>query len=275
MQTYDASMSGASAQITLPDAVVLITGGSRGIGAGIARAFLEAGARVVVCGRRTPEPDALPEHEGRRAQFIACDVRKPELVSALFEQVVRDYGRLDVLVNNAGGTPPADFADSSAQLVERIIQLNLTAPLICSQAAYRVMKDQPQGGSIINIGSVAAVRPAPTTVAYGAAKAGLVNATESLAMEWGPRVRVNAIIAGFVATENADEHYGGPEGVERIGRMFPMGRLAEPADIAHACLYLASPLASYVSGAKLAVHGGGEWPVFLYLAKQSQGSGAP
>jgi NAD(P)-dependent dehydrogenase (short-subunit alcohol dehydrogenase family) len=247
MQTYDASMSGASAQITLPDAVVLITGGSRGIGAGIARAFLEAGARVVVCGRRTPEPDALPEHEGRRAQFIACDVRKPELVSALFEQVVRDYGRLDVLVNNAGGTPPADFADSSAQLVERIIQL----------------------------GSVAAVRPAPTTVAYGAAKAGLVNATESLAMEWGPRVRVNAIIAGFVATENADEHYGGPEGVERIGRMFPMGRLAEPADIAHACLYLASPLASYVSGAKLAVHGGGEWPVFLYLAKQSQGSGAP
>jgi NAD(P)-dependent dehydrogenase (short-subunit alcohol dehydrogenase family) len=274
MDTYDASMSEPMAQITLPGAVVLVTGGSRGIGAGIARAFLAAGARVIVCGRKTPDADTLPQHDGRTAQFIACDVRKPELVQSLVDQIVREHGRLDVLINNAGGTPPSDLADSSPQLIERVIQLNLIAPLYCAQAANRVMQQQSEGGSIINIGSVAGVRPAPSTAVYGAAKAGLLNATESLAMEWGPRVRVNAIILGFVATENSHEHYGGPEGIARISQMFPLRRLAEPADVAAACLYLSSPLARYVSGAQLAVHGGGEWPVFLYLAKSAREGGA-
>jgi len=105
-------------------------------------------------------------------------------------------------------------------------------------------------------------------VAYGAAKAGLLHATQSLAMEWGPKVRVNGIITGFVATENAAQHYGGEAGIARMGAMFPLKRLAEPKDVADACLYLASPLAAYVSGALLAVHGGGEWPLFLHLAKQ-------
>jgi len=269
------AMSEPVAQITLPGAVVLVTGGSRGIGAGIARAFLAAGARVIVCGRKPPDAGALPAHDGRAAQFIACDVRKPELVQALIDQVVREHGRLDVLVNNAGGTPSADLADSSPQLIERVIQLNLLAPLYCSQAANRVMQLQEEGGSIINIGSVAGLRPAPASVAYGAAKAGLLSATESLAMEWGPRVRVNAVVLGFVATENANEHYGGPEGIARISRMFPLKRLAEPEDAAAACLFLASPLARYVSGAQLAVHGGGEWPVFLYLAKSAREGQSP
>jgi NAD(P)-dependent dehydrogenase (short-subunit alcohol dehydrogenase family) len=228
MDTYDASMSEPVAQITLPGAVVLVTGGSRGIGAGIARAFLAAGARVVVCGRTPPEAGTLPKHDGRAAQFIACDVRKPELVQALIDQVVREHGRLDVLVNNAGGTPSADLADSSPQLIERVIQLNLLAPLYCSQAANRVMQLQEEGGSIINIGSVAGLRPAPASVVYGAAKAGLLSATESLAMEWGPRVRVNAVVLGFVATENANEHYGGPEGIAPNRSHVPARRLAGP-----------------------------------------------
>jgi NAD(P)-dependent dehydrogenase (short-subunit alcohol dehydrogenase family) len=274
METYDASMSEATARISLPGTVVIVTGGSRGIGAGIARAFLEAGATVVVCGRKAPAAEALPAHAGRSAHFIACDVRKPEAVQALVDEVVRLHGRLDVLVNNAGGTPPGDLADASPHIIDRIIALNLTAPLICAQVANRVMQGQAEGGSIINIGSVAGVRPAPSTAAYGAAKAGLLSATESLAMEWGPKVRVNAIVVGFVATENSHEHYGGPAGIERISRMFPLRRLAEPADVASACLYLASPLAHYVSGAQLAVHGGGEWPVFLYLARSSTGDGS-
>jgi NAD(P)-dependent dehydrogenase (short-subunit alcohol dehydrogenase family) len=265
-------MTGSAAEVKLPGAVVLVTGGTRGIGAGVARAFLGAEARVIVCGRTAPAPEQLPEHGGRRAQFIACDVRHPEAVESLVNQIVTEYGRFDVLVNNAGGSPAANLADSSPRLIERLIQLNLVAPLLCAQAANRVMQGQAEGGCIINIGSVAGVRPAPFTTVYGAAKAGLLHATQSLAMEWGPKVRINAIIAGFVATENADEHYGGPAGIERIGQMFPLKRLAEPADIAAACLYLASPLAQYVSGAQLAVHGGGEWPVFLYLAK-SQSSG--
>jgi NAD(P)-dependent dehydrogenase (short-subunit alcohol dehydrogenase family) len=129
------------------------------------------------------------------------------------------------------------------------------------------MQAQPEGGCIINIGSVAGLRGSPNTVAYGAAKAGLLQATQSLAMEWGPKVRVNAIVSGFVATDDAEAHYGGAAGIARIGAEFPLGRLAEPADIAGACLYLASPLASYVSGAQLAVHGGGERPLFLHLLK--------
>jgi len=254
-----------SAEIRLPGAVVLVTGGSRGIGAGIAAAFLAAGAEVIVCGRNAPAQ--LPEAQGRRAEFRACDVRDAEAVSALFAAVRAQHARLDVLVNNAGGGPPGALAQAPARLIERIIQLNLTAPLLCARAANEIMQAQAEGGCIINIGSVAGERAAPATVAYGAAKAGLLHATQSLAMEWGPRVRVNGIIAGFVATENAAEHYGGAAGVARLAAMFPLKRLAAAADIANACLYLASPLAAYVSGALLAVHGGGEPPLFLHLAR--------
>ncbi len=257
-----------SAEIRLPGAVVLVTGGSRGIGAGIARAFLRAGAEVVVCARNAPAD--LPGADGRTAQFIACDVRSAESVSALYAQVKERCGRLDVLINNAGGGPPGPMAEAPARLIERIIQLNLTAPLLCAQGAFQLMQSHPQGGSIVNIGSVAGERPSPVTVAYGAAKAGLLHATQSLAMEWGPKVRVNGIITGFVATENAAEHYGGEAGIARMGSMFPLKRLAEPQDIADACLYLSSPLAAYVSGALLAVHGGGEWPLFLHLAKHER-----
>jgi NAD(P)-dependent dehydrogenase (short-subunit alcohol dehydrogenase family) len=245
-----------TAEIRLPGAVVLVTGGSRGIGAGIARAFLAAGAQVVVCGRSAPADTELPSDGARRAQFIACDVRDADAVARLFAEVVQRLGRLDVLVNNA-----------APRLIERIILLNLTAPLWCAQAANRIMQQQGEGGCIINIGSVAGERPSPGAAAYGAAKAGLLHATTSLAMEFGPRVRVNGLITGFVATANAAEHYGGAAGVARISAAFPLKRLAEPADIAAACLYLASPLAAYVSGALLAVHGGGERPLFLHLAK--------
>lgn len=259
-----------TAEILLPGAVVLVTGGSRGIGAGIARAFLDSGAVVVVCGRSTPSEAELPASRGRRAEFVRCDVRDADAVSGLFAEIDARHGRLDVLVNNAGGGPPGDVANMSARLLERLIQLNLYAPLLCAQAAHRLMRSQAEGGCIINICSVAGERPSPGTVAYGAAKAGLLHATRSLAMEWGPNVRVNGIVAGFVATENASEHYGGAEGIARIGASFPLGRLAEPADIAGACLYLASPLAAYVSGALLAVHGGGERPLFLHLAANRQ-----
>jgi NAD(P)-dependent dehydrogenase (short-subunit alcohol dehydrogenase family) len=256
-----------TAEIRLPGAVVLVTGGARGIGAGIARAFLRAGAEVVICGRTTPAE--LPAADGRSALFLTADVRDAEAVTRLYAQIAARYGRLDVLVNNAGGGPPGPLASAPARLIERIIQLNLTAPLVCAQGANQLMQAQEEGGCIINIGSVAGDRPSPQTVAYGAAKAGLLHATGSLAMEWGPKVRVNGIIAGFVATENASEHYGGAAGIARIGAMFPLKRLAEPADVADACLYLASPLAAYVSGALLAVHGGGEWPLFLHLAKST------
>ena len=245
---------------------VIVTGGTRGIGRGIAEAFLAAGADVLVCGRN--EPEQLPEAGGRRAAFAAADVRDAAQAATVTQAAVDAFGRLDVLVNNAGGAPNADAATVSPRFVERIVALNLLAPFYVSQPANAVMQQQDGGGSIINIGSVSAHQAAPLSAAYSAAKAGLVQLTRSLALEWAPKVRVNHITAGLVMTENAAEHYG-RDGGASVARAIPMGRMAEPADVASACLFLASPLASYVTGADLAVHGGGEFPARFLAARDA------
>jgi NAD(P)-dependent dehydrogenase (short-subunit alcohol dehydrogenase family) len=244
---------------------VLVTGGTQGSGRAIAERFLAHGADVIVCGRNLPA--VSPAAAGRSASFEACDVRDPAAVGRLVAAVIARFGRIDVLVNNAGGSPEAEAATHSTAFFDKILALNLSAAFYCSQAANARMQTQADGGSIINIASVSGTRPSPGTAAYGAAKAGLLNLTQSLAMEWGPKVRVNAVIAGLVATGNAEAHYGGPAGLARVAASLPARRMGEPSDIADACLYLASPLAAYVSGAALAVHGGGERPSFLDLAQ--------
>ncbi|MBT8766000.1 SDR family oxidoreductase [Metapseudomonas boanensis] len=244
--------------------VVLVTGGGKGVGRGISLRFLQQGAEVVICGRLAPE--SLPEHGGRSAYFVPCDVRDVDQLQALVEGIKARFGRLDVLVNNAGGAPHADAATASPRFSESIVRLNLLAPLNLCQLANRVMQEQPEGGAIINICSVSAIRPSPGTAAYGAAKAGLLNLTRSLAVEWAPRVRVNAVTAGLILTEQAELHYGDAEGVARVAASIPLERMANPGDIGDACLYLASPMASYVSGVDICVHGGGEKPAFLEAA---------
>ena len=241
--------------------VVVVTGGSRGIGRGIAQAFLARGAEVVVCGRK--EPADLPAAGGRSASFVAADVREPEQVDRVIAAAVERHGRLDVLVNNAGGGPWAEAATASPRFFASVIALNLTAPLVFAQRANAVMQKQAEGGVIVNVASVSGTRPSPGTMAYGAAKAGLLNATQTLAVEWAPRVRVVAITAGLVATEQAEAHYGDARGIAAAAATVPLGRMAEPADVADACLFLASPMARYVSGASLTLHGGGETPAFL------------
>lgn len=246
------------------EAVVLVTGGVRGVGAGITRAFLRAGATVIVCARH--EPECAVEADGGTASFLACDVREPEQVRALIDAVVAAHGRLDVLVNNAGGAPFADAATASPRFHDRVVALNLLAPLHVAQCANAVMREQDSGGAIVNVSSVSATRPSPGTAAYGAAKAGLDSLTASLAVEWAPKVRVNALDVGMVRTEQAELHYGDAEGVAAVGATVPLGRLAEPDEVGACAVFLASPLASYVSGATLAVHGGGERPAFLAAA---------
>jgi NAD(P)-dependent dehydrogenase (short-subunit alcohol dehydrogenase family) len=243
--------------------IVLVTGGVRGVGLGITEAFLAAGATVVTCSRT--EPESVPSG----ASWRPVDVRDAAAVNELVGEIVADHGRLDVLVNNAGGAPYADAAEASPRFHAKIVELNLLAPLILAQAANTVMQDQPQGGVIVNVSSVSALRPSPGTAAYGAAKAGLDSLTRSLAVEWAPRVRVNAIDVGMVRTEQTDLHYGGAAGVSAIEATVPLGRLATPRDVGNVAAFLASPLAAYVSGATLEVHGGGEAPAFLAAARSA------
>jgi NAD(P)-dependent dehydrogenase (short-subunit alcohol dehydrogenase family) len=240
---------------------VIVTGGCRGIGRGIAQRFAGAGASVLVCCRN--EPDELPAG----VSFIAADVREPDAAAAVVTACTERFGSLDVLVNNAGGSPPADTASVSARFTTGVIALNLIAPIVFAQRANAVMQTQPNGGSIVNIASVSGVRPTPNTLAYGAAKAGLLNATETMGVEFAPKVRVNAVVVGLVETEQSHLFYGDAEGVAAVGRTVPMGRLAQPTDVADACLFLASPLASYVTGARLLLHGGGERPAYIDAAQ--------
>ncbi len=247
--------------LDLTGRAVLVTGGTRGIGRGIAQRFLAAGADVLVCSRKPPE--AVPTSGGRPASFVAADVRDVAQIEKTIQTAVEKFGRLDVLVNNAGGAPFALAATASPRFGASIIELNLIAALNFSQRANAVMQGQDGGGCIINVTSISGLRPSPGTAAYGAAKAGLISLTGSLAVEWAPKVRVNAVSPGPVRTELSHLHYGDEEGIAAVGETIPMGRMAEAGDVGDACLYLSSPLAAYVTGANIVLHGGGERPAFL------------
>jgi NAD(P)-dependent dehydrogenase (short-subunit alcohol dehydrogenase family) len=254
--------------IDLAGKVALVTGGGRGVGRGISEAFLEAGADVVICGRNAPE--SPPSAGGRTAHFVAADVRELEQIEAAVDFTEERFGRLDALVNNAGGAPAADAGSVSPRFHEGILRLNLIAPLHFAQRANRTMQSQDGGGVILFISSVSATRPSPGTAAYGAAKAGCESLTRSLAVEWAPKVRLMSVAAGMVETEQSELHSGDAAGVAAVGATVPAGRLATPRDVGDACAFLASPLASYASGATLLLHGGGERPPFLDAAKNTR-----
>ena len=241
--------------------VVLVTGGAKGIGRGISARFLADGATVICCGRETPGD--LPAQGNRKAEFIAADVRDAAARDKLFAEIAQKHGRLDVLVNNAGGSPFAMADQASPRFHESIINLNLLAPFHLAQKANAMMQAQGEGGVIVFIASVSGLRASPGTAAYGAAKAGILNLTQTLAVEWAPKVRVNLVTAGYVRTEQSHLYYGDEAGIAAVGATIPLGRMAEPGDIGDACLLLASPLARYITGANLAVHGGGERPAYL------------
>ncbi|MFG2439092.1 SDR family oxidoreductase [Streptomyces sp. NPDC048508] len=254
--------TGDRAVADLDGRTVVVTGGTRGVGAGIARAFAHAGAHVVVCARRPPEVPL------KTADFVPVDLRDPAAVHDFFAALPR----LDVLVNNAGGAPYRTLAGADAARHARVIELNLTVPLTASLAAYDHLRRAR--GSIVMIGSVSGSRPSPGSAAYGAAKAGLENLARSMAVEWAPEVRVNTLVVGMVRTELAHLHYGGEDGVEAVARTVPLGRLARPSDVGAAAVFLASDAAAYISGASILVHGGGERPAFLDAAtvnKDQQG----
>jgi NAD(P)-dependent dehydrogenase (short-subunit alcohol dehydrogenase family) len=239
--------------------VVLVTGGTRGVGRGIAQRFADLDATVAVCARK--EVDDLPADW----TFFPADLRDGDAAWAVVDSVVERFGSVDVLVNNAGGAPPADTTSAPPRFSERVLALNLLAAVYCSQRANHWMQ-QGDGGSIVNISSVSGLRPSPTSAVYSAAKAGLVNFTMTAAMEWAPKVRVNSVSVGLIRTEQAHLFYGDEEGIARVSATIPMGRMAVPSDVGDVCLFLASPLAAYVTGANVLAHGGGEPPPFLDAA---------
>ncbi|MEV3902919.1 SDR family oxidoreductase [Mycobacterium sp. NPDC050551] len=245
----------AGINLQLAGRVVLVTGGVRGVGAGISAVFAGQGATVVTCARRPVE--------GLPYEFHPCDVRDDDSVKALIDTIAERHGRLDVVVNNAGGSPYVPAAEASAKFSAKIVGLNLLGPLSLSTHANAVMQTQDRGGSIVNIASVSGRRPTPGTAAYGAAKAGMESMTTTLAVEWAPKVRVNSVVVGMVETEQSELFYGDADSIAAISRNVPLGRLATPADVGWATAFLASDAASYISGASLEVHGGGEPPHYL------------
>lgn len=248
--------------------VVLITGGGKGVGRGITERFLAAGANVVICGRNAPE--SLPACGERAAHFVTADIRQEEGLDALIAYVRQEFGRLDVLVNNAGGTPYALAADASSRYHDSIIRLNLLAPLLLSIKANALMQQQG-GGVIVFIGSIGASTARPGSATYAAAKAGILSLTKSLAIEWAPKVRVVTVSPGLVETEKSELHYGDSDGIAAVAQTVPLQRMAQPADIGDACLFLASDHAGYISGVELLVNGGGERPAFLDVANVNKG----
>lgn len=247
-------------KFSLDGKVVLITGAGKGIGAGIARTFAEAGAHVVLAARTEADLDAVATEVralGRRALVVPTDVLDFEQLQPLADAAIAEFGRLDILVNNAGGSPPQPVSKTSARAFEEAFRFNVSTAFELSRICVPLMLQHSDSGVILNISSIAGHKPAPCFAAYGTAKAALSFLTRELAQEYAPRVRVNAIAVGSTRTDALNTVLT-PEIEQTMVELTPMARLGEVEDVALGALYLCSPAASYVTGDILAVNGGME-----------------
>lgn len=251
--------------INFKNKTIVITGGSKGIGLEITKTFLKHQANVIILARNKPKRKI--QSKGNKGYFIECDIRNTESIDSALKDIASKYKSIDVLINNAGGAPMADSLTASPKFHEAIIDLNLTAPLNLSQKIAKKMIKQKTVSNIINISSVTATRPTPGSAAYGAAKGALVNLTKTLAVEWAPKIKVNSIIVGYIETENSILHYGSKSEIKKVAKTIPLKRMGQPQDVANACVFFASDMAEWVTGSALEVHGGGESPAYLDVAK--------
>ncbi|UIP00795.1 SDR family oxidoreductase [Halobaculum sp. CBA1158] len=249
-------MSDLVDRFSLDGEVAVVTGASSGIGRAIAEAFAADGADVVICSREQgnvdPVAEAITERDGGRALAVECDVTDRDAVDALVEATVDEFGGLDVLVNNAGASFMAPFEDISENGWDTVVDINLGGTFQCTQAAGEHLAED--GGAVVNLASVAGQRAAEYMSHYGAAKAGVINLTETLALEWAGRdVRVNCIAPGFVATPGVEQQMGvSADAVDRDAVDRRIGTSEEIADIAR---FLASDAASYMTGETVAAQG--------------------
>ncbi|HWW52877.1 MAG TPA: SDR family oxidoreductase [Acidimicrobiales bacterium] len=238
--------------------VVVITGGSRGLGRAMTLGFAEAGADVVVSSRKLEPCEKVAAEArafGRRALAFGCHVGDWEQCNALVEETVSTFGRIDVLVNNAGIAPvPPSLLGVSEDLFDRTIAVNLRGPLRLTALAAEHM---PSGGAVVNVSSKASLHPSPYTVVYAAAKAGLNALTKAAALEFAPRgIRVNAIVCGTFHTDSLHTSLSTAELQEQMASRVALRRIAEPEEIVGTALYLASDASSYLTGELILLDGG-------------------
>jgi 7-alpha-hydroxysteroid dehydrogenase len=240
----------------------IVTGAGRGIGAACALALAEAGADVVVTSRTEEQLQSVAKEIdslGRRAVVVPSDVNDNDAVAALVDQCMEAFGRVDIVVNNAGGTMPRPFLDTSPGYLERAFHFNVTSAFVLSKAAVPHMLEQGEG-AIVNISSTMGRLRDRGMLAYGTAKAALSHMTRLMAADLAPKVRVNAISVGSVATSALQIVLDDDSVRDEMIRRTPLKRLGEPDDIAFAALYLASPAGAYVTGKVFEVDGGLEEP---------------
>ena len=238
--------------------VAIVTGAGRGIGASIARTYADAGANVLLAARTQEQLDEVAADVrgfGREALVVPCDVNDNDAVEALVAQAVDTFGRLDIVVNNAGGTMPRPFMDTSAGFLERSFHFNVTTAFVLSKAATPHLLESGEG-AIVNISSAIGRLRDRGFVAYGTAKGALTHMTRLMAADLAPKVRVNGIAVGSIATSALEIVLDNPEIHEEMVRRTPLKRLGRPEDIALCALYLASPAASFVTGKLYEVDGG-------------------
>jgi 7-alpha-hydroxysteroid dehydrogenase len=250
-------------RFTLTDKVAIVTGAGKGIGRGIATGFAEAGAHVVCAARTESDLDAVSadvQSLGRRALPVRTDVTQTADLEHLVATTLEAFGRVDVLVNNAGGTPPRAAMQTSERFFEAALRFNVTSAFLLSKLAARAMVDTAGEGTIVNVSSRSSDMVQTGFVAYSAAKAALNMMTRTLASEVAPRVRVNAISVGGVATQSLEIVLTDDALRAQFEANTPMHRPGEPEDIACAALYLASPASSWVTGKVFQVDGGTESP---------------
>ena len=247
----------------LDDQVAVVTGAGRGLGAAIAVAFAEAGADVVIAARtrsQLEEVAAQVAAVGRRAHVVVADLAHPESTAALAAEAVGAFGKLDIVVNNVGGTMPGPLLNTSTKDMKDAFTFNVGTAHALTVAAAPLMLDHSGGGSIINITSTMGRLSGRAFAAYGTAKGALAHYTRLSALDLCPRIRVNAIAPGSILTSALDIVASNDALRDPMEKATPMRRLGDPSDIAAAAVYLASPAGSYLTGKTLEVDGGLTFP---------------
>jgi NAD(P)-dependent dehydrogenase (short-subunit alcohol dehydrogenase family) len=245
-------------QYNLKEKVVVVTGGSRGIGLHIAGMLLAENASVAICGRKQEGLDAAAAQLGNpdRLLTVSAHIGKEEDVENLFAKTLSHFGRLDILINNVGMNMVTGVTDAAPSLWRKIIDSNLTGTFLCSRKAGQIMRSQNKG-KIVSVSSLAAHRASPAMGIYGIAKAGIEMMTKVLAQELAPHhITVNAVAPGMVRTDFSKPFWSNPDFYSSIVKSIPLARIAEPEEVAHPVLFLCSAGSDFITGQTILVDGG-------------------